>query len=240
MLDTLKSKFIPFDPDNFDFFDNETYVVLVRYHGTNELGLATVSVDEQEGFRDASKYHHLYKKKYTMDQFSVIKIADLNSAFAESRSNTNKAQFNDSWKLITSPVTEIGSAVWSLVQIKRAPFFGEDENKDYWHYVIARISADEEDPLYGLYMTIYHEKKLKNFAMDVLVEDIGSPHAYQSFKLEQLIDGMESSEKIEGTQPTSVEDAKNTDDKNVNSTLLKIAVIFAVILVIIGAIIAYK
>lgn len=76
--------------------------------------------------------------------------------------------------------------------------------------------------------------------MDVLVEDIGSPYAYQAIKLEQLIDGMESSEKIEGTQPTSVEDAKNTDHKNVNSTLLKIAVIFAVILVIIGAIIAYK
>lgn len=240
MLDTLKSKFIPFDPDNFDFFDNETYVVLVRYHGTNELGLATVSVDEQEGFRDASKYHHLYKKKYTMDQFSVIKIADLNSAFAESRSNTNKAQLSDSWKPITSPVTEIGTAFWSVVQIKRPPFFGEDENKDYWHYVLARISADEEDPLYGLYMTIYHEKKLTNFAMDVLVEDIGSPYAYQAIKLEQLIDEMESSEKIEGTQSTSVEDVKNTDDKNVNSTLLKIAVIFAVILVIIGAIIAYK
>lgn len=200
MLETLKNEFKPFDPDTFDFYENNTYVVLVRYHETNELGFATVSVDEQEGFHNASNYHHLYRKKYTLDQFGVIKIADLNHRFSNLISSVAVDQPNDSWSLITSPVTKAASQFWGLVLIKRHSFFGEDESKEYFQLALAKISADPSDPLYGLYMTIYHKKKLTNFAMDVLVKDIGTPYAYQAINLEQLIDGIESNKNVDDEQ----------------------------------------
>lgn len=228
MLDILKSKFKNFDPDTFDFFENTTYVVLVRYHKTNQLGFATVSVDEQECFHDASKYHHLYKKKYTMDQFSVVKIADLNYGFSELSFNLTAEQLNDSWNLITSPVTKIASPCWGVVLIKRPSFFGEDENKDHWLYVLAKISADQDDPLYGLYMTIYHEKKLTNFAMDVLVEDIGIPYAYKAIKLEQLTDWVESTENVYDTQH-NIDDHKEERKQSMLATILCLVLILCII-----------
>lgn len=186
MLDILKSKFKPFDPDTFDFYENNTYVVLVRYHETNELGFATIAVSEQEEFLEANSYHHLHKKKYAIDQFSVIKIADLNYGFSNSGLHASTDQLNGSWSLITSPVTKIATPCWGVVLIKRHSYFGEDENKDHLLCTLAKISADLADPLYGLYMTIYFNKKLTNSAMDVLVEDIGTPYAYQVINLEQL------------------------------------------------------
>ena len=186
MLNILKSKFKHFDPDTFDFYENNTYVVLVRYHETNELGFATITVSEQEEFLEANSYHHLHKKKYTMDQFSVIKIADINYSFSGSRLHAPTDQFNDSWSLITSPVTKIDTSCWGLVLIKDLSYFGDDENKDHLLCTLAKISADLDDPLYGLYMTIYFNKKFINIAMDVLIEDIGTPYAYQELNLEQL------------------------------------------------------
>lgn len=185
MFDLLSAKFLPFNPDTFDFLENNTYVVLVRYHSNNELGFATVSVSEQEELYQANSYQHLHKKKYTMDQFSVLKIADLNYAFSTNSPYMHKVELDEAWHLITPPVTKL-SPCWAIVQIDRNPHFGESENEQHMIYALARITEDPEDPLYGLYMTIYHKKKFVNFAMDVLVEDIGKPQAYLTLDLEQL------------------------------------------------------
>ena len=178
MLNILKSKFKHFDPDTFDFYENNTYVVLVRYHETNELGFATVTVSEQEEFLEANSYHHLHKKKYTMDQFSVIKIADINYSFSGSRLHAPTDQFNDSWSLITSPVTKIDTSCWGLVLIKDLSYFGDDENKDHLLCTLAKISADLDDPLYGLYMTIYFNKKFINIPIHILFNSIIMNHIY--------------------------------------------------------------
>ena len=68
-------------------------------------------MSEQEEFLEANSYHHLHKKKYAIDQFSVIKIADLNYGFSNSGLHASTDQLNGSYPLLSHDLPVVGQFV---------------------------------------------------------------------------------------------------------------------------------